>query len=342
MATATMEKTARKVKRKRQPAKVKTTVQHSEVKIADVQFNPQNVRSTPTADDLETLAHSIRTDGLLAPIGVRRDAAGGLTVIYGERRLRAAQAAGWRSIPANVYECDDAAALLMMVEENLQRRNLNAIETAHALQLLLRNIDQGGAGLTQGKIGERFGKGQSWVANMIRLLKLPEDWQRRVISREISAFEARTLVPFAKRPEVLAAVDESRRTQPERWRTARDFESSLRRVVDLIDGLTAASAEHGEADYRRRAQQVDHAAGAAVAGDWSAESNPVQADSPAELNPRPADDRPVDTAVAVIVRAVELVDNEADLEALASNVQVTIERAVVARRLQLTAAKGTP
>ena len=219
-----------------QTSETSSDVERRDVPIGAVRFNPQNVRELIGPAELGRLVDSLKINGLLAPIGVRTAGDGSFTLIYGERRLRAAEVAGWPSIPANVHECDDAAAVLMMVEENMQRKKLNLIETARALKLLATPIEQGGAGLRQHEIGARFGHQKGWVSNMIRLLRLPEVWQRRVARGELCSRKARLLFPHVDRLEVLERMDDTLRSQPANCRTAVQFEYRLREHVAAVDG----------------------------------------------------------------------------------------------------------
>jgi ParB family chromosome partitioning protein len=138
---------------------------------------------------LEELAQSIREQGILQPILARRLPDGGLEIIAGERRWRAAQRAGLQEVPVLVREATDDDAFELALVENLQREDLNPIESAEALQRLL-----GSRGLTQEDLARRVGKDRSTVANTLRLLKLPSAVQARVATGELSSGHARALL----------------------------------------------------------------------------------------------------------------------------------------------------
>ena len=138
---------------------------------------------------LEELAQSVREQGILQPILARRLPDGGLEIIAGERRWRAAQRAGLREVPVLVREATDEDAFELALVENLQREDLNPIESAEALQRLL-----GARGLTQEDLAQRVGKDRSTVANTLRLLKLPPAVQERVATGELSSGHARALL----------------------------------------------------------------------------------------------------------------------------------------------------
>jgi ParB family transcriptional regulator, chromosome partitioning protein len=138
---------------------------------------------------LDELAQSIREQGILQPILARRLPDGGLEIIAGERRWRAAQRAGLQEVPVLVREATDDVAFELALVENLQREDLNPIESAEALQRLLA-----ARGLTQEDLAQRVGKDRSTVANTLRLLKLPPLVQARVATGELSSGHARALL----------------------------------------------------------------------------------------------------------------------------------------------------
>lgn len=119
---------------------------------------------------LEELASSIREHGVLEPVLVRRRDEGGYEIIAGERRWRAAQRAGVHELPIYVRELTDAVAFEAALVENIQREDLNPIETALAFQRLVDDH-----GYTQDQVAERVGKNRATIANSLRLLKLPPD-----------------------------------------------------------------------------------------------------------------------------------------------------------------------
>lgn len=153
--------------------------------------NPANPRRVFDEEDLEELAASIRTHGVVQPVVVRAAGAGGdqYELIAGERRWRAAQRAGLTQLPVILRDVDDRTALEIAIVENVQRADLNPMEEAAGYQQL---IDE--HGYTQAELAEIIGKSRSHVANTLRLLKLPDAVHALVGDGSLSAGHARTLV----------------------------------------------------------------------------------------------------------------------------------------------------
>jgi len=168
--------------------------------------NPQQPRREFRQEELDELTHSIKEFGVFQPIVVRPRTGGGVVdapfeLVMGERRLRAATAAGLRTIPAVVRETGDDQMLRDALLENLHRANLNALEEASAYQQLLSDF-----GITQQQLADRLGRSRPQVTNTLRLLKLPEDVQAMVASGVLSSGHARALlgVESAERQRALA------------------------------------------------------------------------------------------------------------------------------------------
>jgi ParB family chromosome partitioning protein len=175
--------------------------------------NPEQPRRVFDAEELRSLADSIRRHGVLQPVVVRR-AGERYELVVGERRWRASREAGLAAIPAVVADLADRARLEVALVENVQRRDLNPIELAHAFRAL------GDAGATQEEIGTRVGLDRSTVANHLRLLDLPGEIQADVEAGRLSAGHAKALLQV---------------TNPERRRHLRD------RI--LAAGLSVRAAE---------------------------------------------------------------------------------------------------
>ena len=152
--------------------------------------NPEQPRRVFDAGQIRSLADSIRRHGVLQPVVVRR-AGERYELIVGERRWRASREAGLASIPAVVADLEDRARLEVALVENVQRRDLNPIELAHAFRAL------GAAGSTQEQIGERVGLDRSTVANHLRLLELSGEMQADVEAGRLSAGHAKALLQVA-------------------------------------------------------------------------------------------------------------------------------------------------
>jgi ParB family chromosome partitioning protein len=159
--------------------------------------NPYQPRQTFDEAEIADLADSIRTHGILQPLVVRRSGTG-FELIAGERRLRAAQAADWRQVPVQIREVDDRQMAELAIVENVQRKDLNAIEKAESFQ---RYIDQ--YQCTQEELAGRVQVDRSTVANLLRLLELPADVKKMVQEGDISQGHARALLPLGDEQEQL-------------------------------------------------------------------------------------------------------------------------------------------
>lgn len=159
------------------------------IAVGSVITNPYQPRTEFDQVALNELADSIRIQGLIQPITVRRAGEGVYELIAGERRLRASRLAGLKDIPAYIREANDQQMLEMALIENIQRENLNAIEVALSFQRMLEECS-----LKQEQLGERVGKNRSTVTNYLRLLKLPPVIQISIRDQKISMGHARALI----------------------------------------------------------------------------------------------------------------------------------------------------
>jgi ParB family chromosome partitioning protein len=183
---------------------------------------------------LERLAVSIREHGVVQPVLVRRKGIR-YELIAGERRWRAAQKAGLRTIPVIVKEVADNDLLEIALTENVQREDLNPIEEAQAYQKLIERV-----GLTQESLASRFGRDRSYITNYLRLLRLPEDLQRLVEDGRLSTGHARTVLG-------LPHVDQQRRVARqvlERGLSVRATEALVKKYLDDTPGSTRRSTSH--------------------------------------------------------------------------------------------------
>ena len=160
-----------------------------EVRMDDIQPNPNQPRREFDDDSLQELANSIRQIGLVQPITLRDMGDGTYTIIAGEMRWRASQRVGLVTIPAYIRTVDDENMLEMALVENIQREDLNAIEVALAYQNLIE-----GHNLTQDQLSEKVGKNRATIANYLRLLKLPASVQVALRNKEIDMGHARALL----------------------------------------------------------------------------------------------------------------------------------------------------
>ncbi len=191
----------------------------SEIPLEKIAPNPQQPRMQFDADSIGELAASIRRHGVLQPIVVSRHG-DGYELVAGHRRVLASRAAGKTTIPAVVRE-DVRDRLELALVENLQRADLNAIETARAYKLLMETYD-----LTQEQLAERVGKSRSHVANMLRTLSAPQPLQDAVIEGKISEGHLRALLPLPL-SEALSALGQI----VARELSVRDAEALVRKMV---------------------------------------------------------------------------------------------------------------
>ncbi len=159
-----------------------------EIDLDLIEPNTKQPRTRFADDSLEDLAQSIRANGIVQPIIVRRKGSK-FQIVAGERRWRASQKAGLQKIPAIVKVIGDEKLLELALIENIQRQELNAIEEAKAYKNLIETI-----GLTQEMIAERVGKNRTVITTFLRLLKLPDDIQKLLEEEKITAGHARALL----------------------------------------------------------------------------------------------------------------------------------------------------
>ncbi len=161
------------------------------LKINDVSPNVDQPRKAFNQEKLNELADSIRTNGIIMPIIVRKEGAV-YKIVAGERRWRAARLAGLMVIPAIIRELTDLQVMEQALIENIQRQDLNPIEESNALDRLIKEHD-----LTQEKLSTIVGKSRPAIANSLRLLNLPEQIQDFVIQDDLSAGHARALLALS-------------------------------------------------------------------------------------------------------------------------------------------------
>lgn len=166
-----------------------------EIAVHLIEPSPHQYRREILPEQLQELAESIRSEGLLQPIVVRK-AGDKFQLIAGERRWRAFQLLKQKSIPARIVEASDASSAALGLIENLQREGLNAIEEAHGYASLIRDFD-----LTQESAAERVGKGRATVANSLRLLSLDPDLQAYVAKNLLSVGHAKVLLGVEDAPQ---------------------------------------------------------------------------------------------------------------------------------------------
>lgn len=194
------------------------------VPIDAIQPNPHQPRSVMDETKLAELAASIREHGLIQPLIVTEEK-GQYTLIAGERRWRASRLAGLREVPVVVKEATPQAMLELAIIENVQRADLNALEEALAYRQLMDEF-----GLTQEEVAERVGKGRSTIANIVRLLELPEAIQQAVLDDVISGRHGRELLRLPTPESQKAALNQVKK-----------LGLSVRQTERLVDSLLAES-----------------------------------------------------------------------------------------------------
>lgn len=204
-----------------------------EIELAQVVANPMQPRTLFDSIKLEELSASIREHGVLQPVLVRRVGHDRYQLLAGERRLRAARAAGLTTIPALVKACTEKQQLEIAIVENLQREDIGAMEAARAYRLMAQEFD-----MTQEAIAARVGKSRTAVTNTLGLLDLPEEVQDSIETGEISEGHARALKGLKK----AGAILEAWRTVVRRNLSVRDTERLVRDARDA--GLPVEVGAH--------------------------------------------------------------------------------------------------
>lgn len=191
-----------------------------EIPIAAIASNPFQPRKSFKPEELRELRESLEANGLLQPVTVRPAPKGqGFELIAGERRLRAAVALGWTEIPAVVKDTTDQEILTLALVENLQRSDLNPVEEANGYDKLIREF-----GLTQQMVAIMVGKDRSTIANVLRILQLPQAVRELVQDGHLSAGQARPLLGLEDDARITSFA---RQTVKQGW-SARDVERRVR------------------------------------------------------------------------------------------------------------------
>ena len=193
------------------------------VRVKEIRLNPYQPRNNFDEAAIEGLAESIRENGLISPITLRRLPQGGYGLIAGERRLRALRLLGMGWTDAVVMDADETQTRAMSLIENIQRENLSFFEEARAVRELLR-----ATGETQDAIARRLGRSPSFVANRLRILRLPDEVQGEIRSGELTERHARALLMLNAAPEkqLFAAREAARKSL-----TVRETEQLVQRLL---------------------------------------------------------------------------------------------------------------
>ena len=227
------------------------------VDIAMISPNPDQPRRTFGEDALKELADSIREKGVIQPLILRRNPRNpeGYEIVAGERRWRAAQRAQLHEVPAIVRQLNDTEVLELAIIENIQRADLNAVEEAAGYRQLMDRF-----GHTQEQLAEALGKSRSHIANLLRLLNLPDDVLELVRSGELSAGHARALVT-SHDPSGLA------KEIVKKGLSVRQAEALAKKTAKNTPGTQASVSAQKDADTRRLEEDLSAALGLRVSID---------------------------------------------------------------------------
>ncbi|MEO8051625.1 MAG: ParB/RepB/Spo0J family partition protein [Acidobacteriota bacterium] len=227
---------------------------HSRLPIEAIQPNPMQPRVVFQPERMEELAASIRANGIIQPLIVRRHETQ-FQLVAGERRWRAAKLAGLTEVPVVVQEIADPQMLEIALIENIQREDLNAIETARAYERLGRDL-----GLSQEEIGRRTGKDRTSITNALRLLKLPSEVQLLLAEHRLSMGHARAILGLPT-AELQIEIAEKAAAQG----------LSVRHVEGIVQNLTSERTRTGnkkektsDPNVRAAAEELERALGTRV------------------------------------------------------------------------------
>ena len=198
----------------------------SEIELAKITVNPNQPRREFDQTALQELADSIAEIGIIQPITLRKLSDDEYQIIAGERRYRASQKAGLKTIPAYIRTADDENMMEMALIENIQREDLNAVEIALAYQHLLDQYE-----LTQERLSERIGKNRTTIANYLRLLKLPAPIQMALQNKQLDMGHARALISLCD-PKLQVKIFEE----------IQEHGYSVRKVEEIVKSLSEGEA----------------------------------------------------------------------------------------------------
>ena len=198
----------------------------NEIELAKITVNPNQPRREFDETALQELADSIAEIGIIQPITLRKLSDDEYQIIAGERRYRASQRAGLKTIPAYIRTADDENMMEMALIENIQREDLNAVEIALAYQHLLDQYE-----LTQERLSERIGKKRTTIANYLRLLKLPAPIQMALQNKQLDMGHARALISLGDPKRQVKIFEE-----------IQEHGYSVRKVEEIVKSLSEGEA----------------------------------------------------------------------------------------------------
>jgi len=226
----------------------------NEIPLKSISVNPFQPRTSFDEESLNELVMSVKEHGIIQPITVRRAADNTYQMISGERRIRAAEKAGLKRIPAFVREAGDENMLELALVENIQREDLDAIEVAISYQRLIEEF-----ALTQEALGDRVGKKRATIANYLRLLNLPVEIQTGIREKKISMGHARALAGIEDKDyqvEVFSKI-------LSQDLSVRQVESLAKKSKDSAETAEPGSQEH-RSDYEDLREHLSHYFGATI------------------------------------------------------------------------------
>ena len=232
--------------------------------------NPNQPRKRFDFDELESLAQSIRQNGIIQPIAVRVNSRGEYELISGERRLRASRLVGMAQIPCIIMEASDEKSALFALLENIQRSDLGFFEEAQAIEKLIDDF-----GMSRDEVCKKLGKAPPTISNKLRLLRLPEDIRLKICQENLTERHARALLRLPAESQMQRAMsiiaekrlsvaeterlvsqildNDSRRRQPpvKLFKDVRIFVNTLNHAVDTMRraGIEADSAKSETDEY---------------------------------------------------------------------------------------------
>jgi len=224
-----------------------------ELRITDIDPNPVQPRTVFEPERLSELAQSIRTNGIIQPLIVRRRG-DRYELVAGERRLRAAKLAGLERVPAVIQDLADEKLLELSLVENIQREDLNPIELAQAFDRMARELK-----LSHEQIGQRTGKDRTTITNLLRLLRLPAEVQVLVAERRLSVGHARALLGLPT-PELQTRLAEKAVAQ---GYSVRQIERMVQRMTEPREPKEVDAAEE-DPNVKAAAMELERVLGTRV------------------------------------------------------------------------------
>ena len=218
-----------------------------EIDIDLIEPNSFQPRMNFNEERLEELAQSIRSNGIIQPLLIRRIDGGRYQIVAGERRWRAAQRAGLSKVPCIIKEIPEEKMLELALVENIQRQELNAIEEAHAYKRLIESL-----GLTQEMVAQRVGRDRTFITNYLRLLRLPEEIQQLLESEKLSMGHARALLGIDD-PDVQRSLAKK---IIEKGYSVRETERAIKKIISGVKPELANVSDNLQEDANLKSAEV--------------------------------------------------------------------------------------